>query len=132
MKRVKREKDKHDRRFLYVSDLQWEYGVIPFGANYEYGAGPISSNNKVVIKYDDVIIKTIKPKSSEDNEPGGVEMLDLPSIIAKDGRSGKYKVEVYNTLTYKTCDVVSRYKSYKKYVDDVDKEQILVLTVEVK
>lgn len=132
MKRVKREKNKNDRRFLYVSDLQWEYGVIPFGANYEYGDGLISSNNKVVIKYDGEIIKTIKPKSSEDNEPGGREILDLPSIIARDGRSGEYKVEVYNTMTYRTCDIVSRYKSYKKYLEDVDQEQKLVLTVEVK
>jgi|GEM_PF-751295 len=133
MKRVKREKNnKDDRRFLYVADLQWEYDMIPFGANYEYGYGPISSKNMVVIKYEGEVIKTIKPKSSEDDEPGGVDLLDLPSIIAYDGRSGEYKVEVHNTMTYGTCSIVRRDKSYKKYLKDVDKEQKLVLTVDVK
>ncbi|CAM3268137.1 hypothetical protein EDM52_04135 [Brevibacillus invocatus] len=132
LKKIRRDKGKKDNRFLYITNLQWEYGAVPYGAMFDFGDGEISAKNELVVKYNGEVIKAYKPRKSEDYEPGGYDSLDLGRLIEQDGRTGEYTVEVENTLTYRTCIIVERYSAYKKKIDDEKIVQRLVFTVEVK
>ncbi|WP_400163130.1 hypothetical protein ACAF76_006590 [Brevibacillus sp. TJ4] len=131
MKKVKREKDKEDRRFLYVADTVWEYGNVPFGARHVFGTSPIFSSNEVVVSYEGEKLTTIRPSRKEDEVPGGRDTLNLQSIIERDGRKGEYTVEVINYMTYLQCSVVSSSRSYSKEVTEEEEEQRLLFTVVV-
>lgn len=131
-KKMRREKNKKDGRFVYVANQNWEYGVIPFGAKFGIDDSEISSKNRVVVKYNGEEIKEYKPRKSDDNEVNGYESLDLQSVIQGDGRKGAYTVEVENTLTYRTCRVVQKNRAYKKDIDEENIVQKLVFTVEVQ
>lgn len=132
LKKIRRDKDKKDGRFRYITNLQWEYGAVPYGAMFDFGDGEITSKNEILVKYNGEVIKSYKPRKSDDNEPGGYDSLDLARLIEQDGRKGEYTVEVENTLTYRTCKIVERYSSYKKKINDEKIVQKLVFTVEVK
>ncbi len=138
VKKVKKDKsNKNDRRFVWVPDLRWEFGVNTIGEFHHYSGGKIFSQNRVEVVYNDSkTLRSYRPKADKDGESqasDGLKSLDLRELIADNGnKPGTYTIQVINKLEYKTCGVYARELTFEKDLDTVSYEMSFSATIVVK
>ncbi|WP_400492728.1 hypothetical protein [Brevibacillus sp. H7] len=137
MKVKKDASNKKDRRFLWVPDLRWEYGMNTIGEYHYYSGGKIFSENVVKVVYNDSnTLRTFRPKHDKESDVtayDGLESIDMKEIIADNGnKPGTYTIHVTHKLAYRTCGVYARLSTFEKEVDTVEREQTFSATFVVK